>query len=148
MTPQEASEIEVEEIVDKTLKALRNLSIGLAVFALVTGCLYAFAPEYLVRRPMPDGQSSVVQFVESIGPVWPFLFWCIAVLVALAAIYRRGVLLAHCIAVFAWAFYGGCIVAGAILSQPPTPIVTGVMALSGASLHWLVAKVWAAEGIR
>ncbi|AON97480.1 hypothetical protein SEA_CHEWYVIII_58 [Rhodococcus phage ChewyVIII] len=148
MTPQEASEIEVEEIVDKTLKALRNLSIGLAVFALVTGCLYSFAPEYLVRRPLPDGQSSVVQFVESIGPVWPFLFWSIAILVALAAIYRRGVLLAHCIAVFAWAFYGGCIVAGAILSQPPTPIVTGVMALSGASLHWLVAKVWAAEGIR
>ena len=148
MTPQEESSLEVETIVNKTLKALRDLSFGLSMFAFVNGCMYAFAPEHLIRRPLPDGQSSVVQFVESIGPVWPFLFFSIAVLVALASIYRRGVLLAHCLAVFAWAFYGGCIVAGAILSQPPTPIVTGVMALSGASFHWFVAKVWAAEGIK
>lgn len=133
---------------NKTVEALRNLSLWLALFAAVFGGLYAFAPEFLVRKPLPSGQSSVVVFVDSIGPVWPALFFFAAIMVGLSALYRRGVLLAHCIASGVWIFYGACIVVGAILSLPPTPITSGVAALFGAGTHWFAVKIWAAEGIK
>lgn len=135
---------------NKTLAAVRNLSLWLASYALVYGGMYAFAPEYLVRNMTPRTGTPVlvVVWVESIGPVWPFLFFFTAVLVGLSALYRRGVLLAHCIATGVWIFYGACIVAGAILSQPPTPITAGVAAIIGAGSHWFTVKIWAAEGIK
>lgn len=139
---------QIGEIVDRKLKALRDLSLSLAMIAFLYGGLYAFAPEPLLRRPLPDGQTSVVIWVEYIFPIWPIMFFAVSVLISLSAIYRRGVLLAHSIAVFAWLFYGGCIIAGALLSRPPTPVQLGITALCAGPVHWFVAKAWSAEGIK
>lgn len=133
---------------NKTLKYLRSLSIcaGLACFAI--GSIYAFADENLVRRPLPPGQTSIVVWIEELGPIWPFLFFFSGLTLIISAIVHRGVILSHGCGFFVWAFYGGAILFGAIRSVPPAPILMGTVSCFIAAAMWIIAKIWASEGVK
>lgn len=114
---------------------LQLTSIITGVMAVILGTVY-FGPEEFIRRSSPAGQTSIVVYVESLGPVWPALFLIMGVGLILSITARRGVIVAHVVAVFGWMFYGSALLIGAILSEPPTPIVTGVVAIGVAGIHF------------
>ena len=104
--------------------------------AVVLGTVY-FGPDSLIPRQLPDGQVSIVVAVENFAPVWPVLFTLMGVALIGATSARRGrwLIVAHVLAMFGWTFYGSSILIGAILSEPPTPIVMGTTALFVAAIH-------------
>lgn len=114
---------------------LQVTSIITGFMAVVLGLVY-FGPDALIRRPLPPGQISVVVAVESFAPVWPILFTAMGVSLILAVTGRKFVLAAHIFATTGWAFYGASILIGAMLSEPPTPIVMGVTGLFVAAVHY------------
>ncbi|MGB3771751.1 MAG: hypothetical protein WBA00_11470 [Rhodococcus sp. (in: high G+C Gram-positive bacteria)] len=129
------------------MTAARALSAVLALASFLLGLLYAVSylgMPSLVRRPLPPGQESLVVTIESFGPVWPGLFLLAGTAVALSATFpgRRSLVVAHMGAAFAWTFYGGSILVGAMLTQPPVPIVLGSMALLFPALHVVCALIW------
>lgn len=117
--------------------ALQWTTIVTGVMAVVLGMVY-FGPDSLIRRPLPEGQVSIVVAVENFAPVWPVLFTLMGVALIGAASARRGrwLLVAHVLAMFGWTFYGSSILIGAILSEPPTPIVMGTTSLFVAAIHF------------
>ena len=115
---------------------LQVTSIITGVMAVVLGCVY-FAPEEFIRRTTPPrGQVSIVVYVYQLGPFWPVLFITMGVALILAVTSRRGIIASHVLAVFGWMFYGSALLIGAALSEPPTPIVTGVLAIGVAGIHF------------
>lgn len=127
---------------------------GARLMAAVTGCMNVtvgvlyIAPEELVRRPLQPGQVSAVVWVESIGPLWflGFLFTGLALLVASAR--SRGFIWAHIATATMGAFYGGCILFSAFLTEPPVPIVHGTLAAFVALLNIAIAIGDAERGAR
>ncbi|UTN93315.1 membrane protein [Gordonia phage Widow] len=114
---------------------LQLTSLITGVMAIVMGLVY-FGPDALIRRPLPPGQVSIVVAVESFAPVWPILFTAMGMALIGAVTSRRFVLASHVLAVFGWSFYAASILIGALLSEPPTPIVTGTMSLFVALVHF------------
>lgn len=114
---------------------LQLTSLITGVMAVVLGTVY-FGPEEFIRPASPAGQTSIVVYVESLGPVWPALFITMGVVLILAVTSRRGIIASHVLAVFGWMFYGSALLIGEVLSEPPTPIVTGVLAIGVASIHF------------
>lgn len=114
---------------------LQVTSIITGVMAVILGTVY-FGPEEFIRLSSPAGQTSIVVYVESLGPIWPALFLAMGVGLILSVTARRGVIVAHVLAVFGWMFYGSALLIEAILSEPPTPIVTGVVALGVVGIHF------------
>lgn len=114
---------------------LQVTSIITGVMAVVLGGVY-FAPESFIRRPLPPGQTSLAVYIEQRWPVWPALFIAIGVGLILSITARRGVVLAHILAVFGWMFYGSAILIGAVFSEPPTLVITGAIAVGVAGIHF------------
>lgn len=114
--------------------ALQGTSLITGLMAVVLGVVY-FGPPELVRRSLPPKQTSLVQAVENLGPVWPLLFTVMGVALIAAVTGRRYIVGAHVFAIFGWMFYGACIVIGAAASVPPAPIVTGLIAIGVAGIH-------------
>ena len=114
---------------------LQVTSILTGVMAVVMGAVY-FAPEEFIRRRLPSGQTSVVVYVDSLGPVWPVLFLVMGISLILAVTARAYVVAAHVLAVFGWSFYGAALLVGAVMSEPPSPIVTGAIAMGVAGIHF------------
>lgn len=110
-------------------------SIITGVMAVILGAVY-FMPEELLRRPLPLGQTSIVVYIDQLGPVWPVLFLSMGIGLILAVTSRRGVVPAHILALFGWMFYGSAILVGAALSEPPTPVVTGAISIGVAGIHF------------
>lgn len=123
----------------------RLVSIAMGLTAICLGVLYT-EPEQWVRRALPPGQVSVVATVESFGPVWPALFVAIGIALIVAVMARRCVVLAHLAGMGVWAFYAAAIIIGAVLSQPPTPIVVGVIAIGLAWAHLGLLQAHQDEG--
>lgn len=127
---------------------LQLTSLITGIMAVVLGTVFLgtvyFGPEEFIRRSSPIGQTSIAVYVESLGPVWPALFITMGVGLILSITARRGVIVAHVLAVFGWMFYGSALLIWAILSEPPTPIVntgvvaivTGVVAIGVAGIHF------------
>lgn len=142
----------IEEIKDEpTVKALRLISLNLGLTA-VAYALFYLGPESLVRtqkseRAMAE-QVSIVQNIENFGPFWPAVFILAGIGIIWTTLRGRGVIVSHGIAVFAWVVYGVAIIFGGILSQPPSPILTGIAALFGAVTHAGMALAWAGEGVK
>lgn len=140
---------EIEE--EPTVKALRFVSLNLGLTALAYSLLYV-GPEVWVRtqrsQKAATEQTSIVQNIESIGPVWPFLFFLAGCLVVGSTVLGRGVIVSHGVAAGVWVTYGSAILLGALLSQPPSPIVSGFAAIFGAITHIGMARAWAGEGVR
>lgn len=114
---------------------LQVTSIITGVMAVVVGCVY-FAPESFLRRTLPSGQTSIVVYVTQLGPVWPVLFITMGLALILAVTARRYIVPAHILAVFGWMFYGSALLIGAVFSEPPTPVVTGAIAVGVAGIHF------------
>lgn len=111
------------------------------------GILYLM-PEQLVRRPLQPGQVSAVVLIESFGPWWTIMFIASGIGLIAAALNRRGFVPAHNASVFVWLFYGGAVFFSALLTEPPVPIVTGVLAGFVALIHACIARGCAERGLR
>lgn len=120
--------------------------LGARLMAAVTGCMQVavgvlyISPEELVRRPLQPGQVSAVVWVESIGPMWFFGFLLTGLALLLATARRRGFIFAHIAASVFLAFYAGCILFSALLTEPPVPVVHGTFAGFMAILHIAIAR--------
>lgn len=130
------------------LAATQLLSVILSGGSIIVGALYA-GPEFLVRRPLPPGQETIVVLVEHAFPVWPFLFALTGLAAIVAALKRKRVIVAHGLVVAAWAFYGICLIIAPLQSVPPTPILVGVISLFiVAAANFGVMRLWAALGVK
>ncbi len=115
---------------------------GLQVTSLITGVMEVvlgvvyFAPESYIQRPLPPGQISLAVYIDQRFPVWPLLFIALGIALILAITARRYVVLAHILAVFGWMFYGSGILIGGVFSEPPTLVITGVIAVGVAGIHF------------
>lgn len=105
-------------------------------------------PEYLVRRPLPEGQVSLVQHIENVTPVWPWAFGVVGVLLLIATFTRRCLIAVHGIAATLWMFYGLLLLTSALLSEPPAPILTGGISVWAAAMHFGCAVSWSERGFR
>lgn len=120
--------------------------LGARLMAAVTGCMQVavgvlyISPEELVRRPLQPGQVSAVVWVESIGPMWFFGFLLTGLALLLAVVRRRGFIFAHVATSAVLAFYAGCILFSAVLTEPPVPVVHGTFAGFMAILHIAIAR--------
>ncbi|WJJ10368.1 hypothetical protein P9990_17505 [Prescottella equi] len=125
----------------------RRTTAALALVTLATALLY-FGPEYWYRRPLPEGQISMVATIESWGPIWPgvfltaalSLFWCL---------WRNcHMALAHSIAVGVWIFYATTLILSAAYSEPPGPILAATLGYGLAGVHLAMIRVWADLGVK
>jgi len=108
--------------------------------ALLVGLVF-FGPEELFRwTNQGPQQTSIVLLVQRIGPIWSFLFTAMGVALIGAATMRRWTIHAHVLAVFGWLFYGTSILLGSALSEPPAPIISGVMAAGVAGIHYALIQ--------
>lgn len=117
------------------MSGVRIVSLIMGLMSVLVGVTY-WGPTHWVRRPLPPGQETLVVIIESIGPVWPVIFTITGVLLVASALFNRYPVAAHVIGIFAWMFYGCAILAGAILAEPPAPIVTGLISISIAGIHF------------
>jgi len=115
---------------------------------ITIGGLYGMAPEELIRRPLQPGQVSAVVWIEGWGPVWALLFIACGVWLLAATARRRGFVRAHIAAAGMWAFYSGCILYSALLTEPPVPIIAGTTAAFVALLNIAIARGDAERGYR
>lgn len=125
----------------------KRLSLVLALIAIFTGISYV-GPSFWVRRPLPEGQLSLVMIIESWGPVWPALFLLASAVVGVSAITRRYVGYAHSIAAGVWGFYGTAVLMSAVYAEPPAPILTGGLALGATLIHLGMIRVWSDLGVK
>lgn len=134
-----------------TIKALRLISYTLGSMAVVYAGAYA-GPAWFVRSERtPEDlaqQVSIVQYLETFGPVWTILFTIAGLSVLVCAYLGRNLIIAHSLAAGVWVSYGIAVLGGAILSEPPTPVLSGLAAVFGAITHIGMARAWAGEGIR
>lgn len=129
--------------------------LGARLMAAVTGCMNVavgvlyISPEELVRRPLQPGQVSAVVWVEhSTGPIWFLGFVLTGLALLLSAIRKRGFIFSHVGASVFLAFYAGCILFSALLTEPPVPVVHGTFAGFFAILHIAIARGDAERGCR
>lgn len=117
------------------MSGVRLVSLIMGAMSLMIGVAY-WGPSEWVRRPLPPNQTSIVVFVEHIGPVWPLTFGGTGLVLIATALLSRWLVAGHVVGIFTWMFYGAAIIMGAILSEPPAPIVTGLMAGGVAAVHF------------
>lgn len=125
----------------------QRVSLTLALIAFLTGASYA-GPSFWVRRPLPEGQLSVVVTIESWGPVWPILFVATAAVLAASALSTRYVGYTHAVAAGVWAFYGSAVLLSAAYAEPPGPILTGGIAVGASLVHLAMIRTWADLGVK
>ncbi|QRE00932.1 hypothetical protein [Nocardia phage NC1] len=136
---------------DPTIGALKLISFNLGLSAVAYAAFYLGPDSYtrLMRTPEQAlAQVSIVQYVEGLGPVWPFLFALAGGLVLGTTYVGRGVIIGHGIAAGVWVFFGLAIMLGSLLSVPPTPVLSGAAAIFGAITHVGMARAWAGEGVK
>ena len=120
--------------------------LGARLMAAVTGCMQVavgvlyISPEELVRRPLQPGQVSAVVWVESIGPMWFFGFLLTGLALLAAVVRKRGFIFALIATSAFLAFYAGCILFSAVLTEPPVPVVHGTFAGFMAFLLFAIAR--------
>ena len=136
---------------EPTVGALKLISYNLGTMAVLYAIFY-IGPTEWVRMPRTpeqlESQVSVVQHVENLGPIWPFLFALAGGLVMGTTYVGRGVIIGHGIAAGVWVFFGLAIMLGSLLSVPPTPVLSGAAAIFGAITHVGMARAWAGEGVK
>ncbi|NKU21758.1 hypothetical protein GS907_24670 [Rhodococcus hoagii] len=125
----------------------RRTTAALAFVALGTAVLYV-GPEYWYRRPLPDGQRSLVAAIESWGPVWPVVFLVAALALFWSLWRKQQVALAHSITAGVWIFYATTLVLSAAYSQPPGPLLAATLGFGLAGVHLAMIRVWADLGVK
>ena len=123
----------------------RLVSFITGVMAVLVGVIY-FGPAEWIRRPLPPGQVSLVSLIESAVPVWSILFCVTGATLVFCVMARRHLIAAHVLAIFTWTFYGMALLLSAVLSEPPAPIVTGVIALGLAGGQWGLIQAHQEQG--
>ncbi|MFE5699988.1 hypothetical protein [Rhodococcus koreensis] len=114
---------------------------------IAVGLLY-LGPSQLVRRPLPPDQLSLVVYIENAGPYWVFGFVVTGIVLLVSSWRKRGFVVGHAAGVFVWAFYGLAILLGALFSVPPTPVLSGAIAIFLALVHAGLAFGCAERGYR
>lgn len=115
---------------------------------ITIGGLYGMAPEELIRRPLQPGQVSAVVWIESFGPMWTILFVSCGLWMMATVFRRKGFVRAHIAAAGAWAFYSGCILYSALLTEPPVPVIAGTTEAFVSLLNIAIARGDAERGYR
>lgn len=143
---------EMSDMADQpTIKALRLISYNVGLLAVVYAISYS-GPSWFVRtEKSPEvlaQQVSLVQYLETFGPIWSILFALAGLGVILSTAVGQNLILSHGIAAGVWVSYGVAIVLGAFLSEPPSPVLSGLAALFGAVTHIGMARAWSGEGLR
>lgn len=131
------------------MAGLRIISVTLGLCALYFAGIY-LGPTGLAVNARMTGQPTVVQTINSFGPIWPILFAIAGggVLGSLTSGCRLVLVLAHGVAAAVWVFFGLTSLTGALLSQPPIPVLTGGLAISAAVIHYGAARCWSDWGIK
>lgn len=114
---------------------------------LTVGSIYG-GPEELVRRPLAPGQVSAVVWIESFGPVWVLTFALSGLWLIASAVRSKGFVRAHIAATGVWAFYSGCILISAFLTEPPVPVVAVAVAGVVSLMNIAIARGDAERGCR
>lgn len=114
---------------------------------IAVGVLYT-APDSLIRYQLNPGQVSAVVWIESFGPVWILGFIATGMWLGVCAVRKQGFVSAHIASAGWWAFYAGCVLFSALLTNPQTPIVTGVIAAGVCLLNLAIARGDAERGYR
>lgn len=122
------------------MSGARIVSLIMGLVAILVGIVY-WGPTEWVRRPLPPNQTSLVQVVEGFGPVWPIIFVVTGSALVCAAVLGRYAVHAHVIGIFGWMFYGVLILLGSLQSEPPAPIVTGLIGIGVAAIHFGMTRV-------
>ncbi|HEX6471150.1 MAG TPA: hypothetical protein VF069_18770 [Streptosporangiaceae bacterium] len=120
------------------------LSALLAVTHL--GMAWAYVDPRFVPRPLGPGQVSVVRYIEALGPFWIAGFGATAVGIALVLWrFPARLWIAHLLGLSVSAAYATAAWTGSLMSDPPSPIITAVLASSLAAVHglavWVAARV-------
>ena len=121
------------------------VSLALATLSLAM-CIVYSGPEFLIRRPSPAGQTSIVQYIESLGPYWPAVFGISGISLLVTALTTRGVIYGHAFCAASWTGYGVALLVGPLLTVPPAPIVVGVMAVMIVPIHLTCIVAWKERG--
>ena len=129
------------------MRGLTFVSYAMAGSALTLTVLY-LGPSALVRREGIGPQTTLVQVIDDIAPVFPLLFTIAGMLVFVSTLRTRGVVIAHAVAAGVWMFYGLLILLGAIFLEPPAPVLTGTISIWAAVMHWGMSRAWAEQGVR
>lgn len=129
------------------MRGLRIVSYAMAGSALTLALLY-LGPAVLVRRDGIGPQTTLVQIIDEIAPIFPLLFAVAGTLVLLSTLRTRGVVIAHAVAATVWMFYGLLLLLGAIFLEPPAPVLTGAISIWAAVMHWGMSRAWAEQGVR
>ncbi|MBP2208152.1 lipopolysaccharide export LptBFGC system permease protein LptF [Rhodococcus percolatus] len=125
----------------------RLVAASLGAGQVAVGLLY-LGPSQLVRRQLPPDQLSLVVYVENAGPYWVLGFILSGIVLLTASARSRGFVVAHGLGVFIWSFYGLAVLLGALFSVPPTPVLTGTIAMVVASVNAGLAYGCAERGHR
>lgn len=129
------------------MRGLKTVSFAMGGAALTLALLY-LGPSTYVRHSRSGPQTTLVQIVDDIAPIFPALFLTAAALIIVSTIRQRGVVIAHSVAATAWMFYGLLLLLGSWFLEPPAPILTGTIAIWAAIMHWGMSRAWAEQGIR
>ncbi len=129
------------------VRGLRIVSYAMAGAALTLAALY-LGPSALVRRDGVGPQTTLVQIIDDIVPIFPLLFAVAGTLVLVSTLRMRGVVIAHAVAAAVWMFYGLLLLLGAIFLEPPAPVLTGTISIWASVMHWGMSRAWAEQGVR
>ncbi|EHK86375.1 hypothetical protein [Rhodococcus pyridinivorans] len=129
------------------MRGLKIVSGAMGCSALTLSVLY-LGPPSLVRRDGIGPQSTLVQVIDDIAPIFPLLFLIAGGLVLTSTLRTRGVVIAHGVAAGVWMFYGLLLLLGSIFLEPPAPVLTGTISIWAAVMHWGMSRAWADRGVR
>ncbi|QSL99895.1 membrane protein [Gordonia phage Ayotoya] len=107
--------------------AARLQAAVLGVGQITIAGLYG-GPDILVRYPLKPGQVSAVVWIDSFGPLWLLSFLAVGFWLMSTVVRRRGFVAAHIASAGLWAFYSGCVLMSAFLTEPPVPVLAGTFA--------------------
>jgi len=112
---------------------------------LLIACSALLGLSYGVFEPArvtAPGTVSIVAYVEKLGPVWVISFSVNALVLATCAVLKRGVRFGHVLSGSIMSGYAMALVLGSVLSDPPRPPVTGVLAAAVVGFHLLMAGAY------
>lgn len=135
------------DVPDRTTHVPRPLkALSIILIATHTGMAWAYVDPRFVARPLGPGQVSVLRYIEALGPTWAAAFALTgAAIAATLWLYPRCLRWGHALGATVLTGYGAASWIGALVSVPPSPIMTAVLASTVAATHyvatWVAARV-------
>ena len=137
------------DVPDRTTHVPRPLKmLSLVLIAAHAGMTWAYVDPRFVPRPLGAGQVSVLRYIEGLGPTWALAFAVTgAAIAATLWLYPRCLRWGHAVGATVLTAYAAASWIGAFVSQPPSPIMTAVLASTVGGTHFVAIWV-AARAVR